>query len=112
MPTGEKKSNATKRSPEIKRDTTPDDFPAELRGEFEDLPQQLSANIGTVARAAVLGGGYFGISVTDDGGSVRLAIRHGNFAIDRRFYDVRKLESALAYCIGKLREPSAAAASE
>jgi hypothetical protein len=107
MPTGEKKSNATKRSPEVKRDTTPSDFPAELRGEFEDFPQQLSSNIGVVARASVAGGGYFGLSVTDDGGSVRLAIRHGNFAIDRRFYDVRKLEQALAYCIGKLREPPA-----
>jgi hypothetical protein len=104
MPTGEKKSNVSKRNPEVKRDTTPDDFPEELRGEFEDLPQQLAANIGVVARATVIGGGYFGLSVTDDGGSVRLAIRRGTFAIDRRFYDVRKLESALAYCIGKLRE--------
>jgi hypothetical protein len=105
VPTGERKSNATKRNTEVKRDTTPDDFPDELRGEFEHLPKQLTANLGTIAGIAVSGGGYFGISVTDDGGSVRLAIRHGAFAIDRRFYAIGKLESALAYCLGKLRDP-------
>lgn len=104
MPTGAKKPNATKRDTEVKRDTTPDDFPAELRGEFEQLPRQLAANIGAVARAAVVGGGYFGLSITDDGGSARLAIRRGSFVLDRRFYAVGKLEAALAYCVGKLRD--------
>jgi len=97
-------TNESKRPTTAKRDTTPDDFPAELLGEFSSISGQLATNIGTIAGLAINGGGYFGISVTDDGGSVRLAIRHGAFELDRRFYAVGKLEGALAYCLTKLRD--------
>jgi len=104
MPTrGEKKHESAAKRTES-RDTAPDDFPAELLGEFAEIPAQLAANIGTIAGIAVGGGGYFGISVTDDGGSVRLAIRHKSLNLDRRFYGIAKLEAALAYCLRKLRD--------
>lgn len=85
------------------RSTAPADFPTELDGEFGAIPTQTVANIGTIAGLAVVGGGYFGISVTDDGGSIRLAVRRGSFELDKRFYDLRKFDAALAYCLGKLR---------
>lgn len=81
----------------------PDDYPDSLDGEFAGLPAQTVQNIGTIAGLAVSGGGYFGLSVTDDGGSARLAIRHGSFALDKRFYGLAKFEGALAYCLSKLR---------
>jgi hypothetical protein len=104
MPTTGAKKNATRPKDSASTTQTPDDFPAELRGEFEEVGGQLAANIGTVAGMAVSSGGYFGISITDDGGSVRLAVRHGTLALDRRFYTVGQLESALAYLVGKLRD--------
>jgi hypothetical protein len=104
MPRGEKLRATPDRQTDYQRDTAPADFPAELGGEFNELPKQLAANIGTVATLAVSGGGYFGFSCTDDGGSVRLVIRHGPLELDRRFYAVGKLEQALAYCVTKLRD--------
>ena len=104
MPSQEKKTHASRPKNDKPAAQTPDDFPDELGGEFTEIPDQLAANLGTVAGMVVSGGGYFGISVTDDGGSVRLAIRHGTLALDRRFYALTKLESALAYCVAKLRD--------
>lgn len=104
MATKESKSNASGRPSYDKRDTAPDDFPTELDGEFANLPAQTVQNIGVIAGLAVTSGGYFGLSCTDDGGSVRLAIRHGSFALDKRFYAATKFEAALAYCLRKLRE--------
>lgn len=106
MPTKRGTKNATDATRTSARDTTPDDFPDELRGDFDALSGQLVENLGTIAALAVSGGGYFGISVTDDGGSVRLAIRHQSFNLDRRFYGIGKLEAALAYCLRKLRDAS------
>lgn len=104
MPTRGSKKDATASTGNTSRTHTPDDFPDELRGDFDEIPAQLAANIGTIAGIAVSGGGYFGISVTDDGGSARLAIRHKSFDLDRRFYGVGKLEAALAYCLRKLQD--------
>lgn len=100
----EKPSNARGRETNNQRDTAPDDYPAELRGEFERLHGQVVQNIATVAAAAISGGGYFGLSVTDDSGSLRLAIRHGAFALDKRYYGLAQFETALAYCMRKLGE--------
>jgi len=99
--TGDKK-NATRQKANQPATTTPDDFPEELGGEFEQMGGQLAANIGTVAAMVCSGGGYFGLSVTDDGGSVRLAVRHESLALDRRFYALGKFEAALAYLVRKL----------
>jgi len=104
MPRKQETTNATRRPSTNAGNTTPDDFPDELRGDFDSLSDQLAANIGAIAAIAVAGGGYFGISVTDDGGSARLAIRHKSFELDRRFYGIGKLEAALAYCLRKLRD--------
>jgi len=104
MPRKQETGNATRGPSKNTGNTTPDDFPDELRGDFDTLSDQLAANIGAIAAIAVSGGGYFGISVTDDGGSARLAIRHKSFELDRRFYGIGKLEAALAYCLRKLRD--------
>jgi len=106
MTTRGSKKDATTSAGNTSRSHTPDDFPDELRGDFDEIPPQLAANIGTIAGIAVGGGGYFGLSVTDDGGSARLAIRHKSFDLDRRFYGIGKLEAALAYCLRKLRDGS------
>jgi len=103
MASAREKKNAPSGQVNKPGNTAPDDFPEELRGEFEQIPSQLAANIGAIAALAVAGGGYFGISVPDDGGSCRLAIRHKSFELDRRFSGIGKLEGALAYCLQKLR---------
>jgi len=102
MPSTKGKDNDQRGPATHKADTTPDDFPDELSGDFAILPRQLVENIGTIAGLAVSGGGYFGISVTDDGGSCRLAVRNGSFVLDKRFSTIAKLEGALAYCLRKL----------
>lgn len=104
MPSAGDKKSGTRQKTNQPAATAPDDFPEELGGEFEEMGGQLAANIGTVASLAVRGGGYFGISVTDDGGSVRLAVRHESVTLDRRFYALGKLEAALAYLVRKLGE--------
>lgn len=103
MSTKKEAANATKGNTVAKRDQAPDDFPAELSGEFAELSDVTVKNVGAIAGLSVRGGGYFGISVTDDGGSIRLAVRNGSFALDKRFYAVAKFEGALAYCLNKLR---------
>jgi hypothetical protein len=103
MPTGDKKSNGKSTERQHSLPTTPDDFPAELLGEFREMGRVLTGNLGTIAGLACAGGGYFGFSVTDDGESCRLAVRHGQFTLDKRFSSIAKLEGALAYCLGKLQ---------
>jgi hypothetical protein len=104
MATKGKQTNAERRAVEPKGDVTPADFDFITSGDFSDLSGQIVQNIGVVAAATTSGGGYFGLSTTDDGGSCRLAVRHGSLVLDRRFYRLTDLESALAYCIRKLRE--------
>jgi len=79
-------------------------FAGEFVGEFADLPTTIENPIGVVARLVCSNGGYFGLSITDDGGSARLAIRTGKFVADRRFYRLTELEAALAKAFSKLRE--------
>jgi len=92
----------TKRTSDATPGDSEDFLAGEFSGEFTDLSDQLAANIGTIARLAVSNGGYFGISVSDDGVTSRLVIRRGTVATDRRFYRVTDLEHALAVALHKL----------
>lgn len=74
-----------------------------ISGEFTDIQPQLAANIGTIAGLAISGGGYFGLSVSDDGVSAKLVIHRGNLQTDRRFYRIADLEAALAKCLTVLK---------
>lgn len=87
-----------------REDSVPADFPAEYGGEFQQLSPQLCANLGTLAGLTLASGGYFGISITDDGGSVRLALRRGPFQFDKRFYSLAKFEGATAWVARRLEE--------
>ena len=102
MATKKETSSAERRATNTQGNIAPDDFPSELAGEFAEISEQTVRNIGTIAGLAVRNGGYFGISVTDDGGSCRLAVRNGPFVLDKRFSTAAKLEGALAYCLRKL----------
>jgi len=102
MPRKQETLNEPSRSGQGQRDIAPDDYPEELRGEFAKLPAQCVKNIGTIAGLTVSSGGYFGLSVTDDSGSLRLAVRHGAFVLDKRYYGLVQFETALAYCLRKL----------
>lgn len=84
----------------------PADFPSEFDGEFTGLSGQLLANLATLAGMAVGGGGYFGISITDDGGSIRLAIRRASFTFDKRFYNLHKFEGACAWLAQRMAADS------
>lgn len=79
-----------------------DEFDNEFPSEFAGFPKQLIANIGPVIERALLGGGYFGISISDDRGSCKLVVRHGPFEFDRRLPTINHLEQALAFCFRKL----------
>lgn len=83
---------------------TEDLFDGEFPGEFTDLPKTIENPLGVVARLVCSNGGYFGLSITDDGGSARLAIRTGKFVADKRFYRLTELEAALAKAFSRLRE--------
>lgn len=104
MPVSKGKGNVEPRGEGKREDTVPADFPAEFGGEFQSLSQQLCANLGTLAGLALVGGGYFGISITDDGGSIRLAVRSGSFQFDKRFYSLAKFEGATAWLARRLEE--------
>lgn len=80
-----------------------DIFAGSVTAQFGAIPKSIEAQVGLVARLTISAGGYFGLSVTDDGGSCRLAIRHGTLVADRRFYTLGDLEAALSTCYSKLR---------
>jgi hypothetical protein len=84
--------------------TLPDDFPSELRGEFSEFTDVNIRCIGIVAGHAVTGGGYFGLSVTDDGDSCKLVVRHKKLAFEKRCGSIKQLETLLAYCQRKLTD--------
>lgn len=104
MPTKKGTTDAKRGHTANQADTAPADFPTGLDGEFSRLPAQTVKNLGTIAGLAVADGGYFGISVTDDGGSCRLAVRHQQVVLDKRLYRLSHLDTALAYLLSKLRE--------
>jgi len=95
MATSKETKSGERRPISSKASVAPDDFPEEFDGEFVQLPSQLVKNIGVIAGLAVSGGGYFGISVTDDGGSCRIAVRNGSFVLDKRFSTITKLEGEI-----------------
>ncbi len=83
---------------------TADEFDSQFPPEFSGLPDQLVTNFGPIIRLALAGGGYFGISVSDDRNSCKLAVRCGQFIFERRLNGIKQLEAASAFCFGKLRE--------
>lgn len=82
----------------------PDDFPDELRGEFSAFSDVNRTCIGIIAGYAIVGGGYFGLSVTDDGDSCKLAIRCKKLAFEKRCGSLKQFEALLAYCQRKLTD--------
>ena len=95
------KNNGTRRSSELQHAVLPDDFPAELVGEFRELPQQFWTNFGTICGKVLAAGGYVGLSVTDDGGSAKLAVRCPLVSFEKRVYKFVDLERLTAYLLGK-----------
>lgn len=80
-----------------------DIFGAEFSGEFGNIPETLEAAIGAIARLAIVNGGYFGLSVTDDRVSCRFVLRTARFTADKRIYRLSDLSSALQISLKKLR---------
>jgi len=103
MTTKGSKTNAPSTKPKTEDAPSEDIFAGEQFGQFGQIPPGLEAAIGALCRITIQSGGYFGLSVTDDGGSCRLAIRSGGLSADRRFYALPDLETAIARCYAKLR---------
>lgn len=99
-----RKPNGQKKPDSLQPPALPNDFPDILRGEFERFGDVHTGNIGTIAALALRGGGYFGISVTDDGGSCKLAVRCGKVAFEKRCYSLVQFEALLAYSLKKLTD--------
>jgi len=76
---------------------------SEFVGEFGGIPASLEAAIGAICRLAVVNGGYFGVSVTDDRVSCRFVLRTERFVADKRLYRLADFEKALAVSLSKLR---------
>lgn len=95
------KTNATRAARELQHDVLPDDFPAELVGEFRELPQQFWQNFGVICGKCLAAGGYVGLSITDDGGSAKLAVRCPSVSFEKRVYKFSDLERLTAYLLGK-----------
>lgn len=77
-----------------------------LSEEFGNLPGQLTTNLGTVIGLVLRGGGYFGLSITDDGGAARIAVRCKRFTVDRRVYKLTDLQAVVSKIHTALRDPS------
>lgn len=73
-------------------------------GDFTELPGTLEPALGAVIRVCVRKGGYFGLSVTDDGGSAKLTVRTGRVTVDRRFYKLADFTAAIAKIFASLRD--------
>lgn len=96
--------NVIKRGTSTDKDTAAEDiFGADFDGEFGAIPQEVEAAIGAIARLAVINGGYFGLSVTDDRVSCRFVLRTGRFTADKRLYRLSDLNQALQISLHKLR---------
>lgn len=104
MPTKKDQSNAKPRTRAGKTDQVESQLDFEFSSEFSDLPEILCTNLGIILRLAIRNGGYFGLSVTDDGGSARLAIRCSRFTLDKRVYQLRQLELIASTVYSKLRD--------
>ena len=96
-------TSGSKRTTFTEPSSLPDDFPSELLGEFSDLPRQFWDNFGTVSGLALAKGGYIGLSVTDDGGSAKLAVRCSYVSFEKRVYKLADLERLTAYLLGKVK---------
>ncbi len=103
MPTKGVKTNATQRNKPTEPLGLPDDFPSELLGEFTELPERFWANFGTVCGLSLAHGGYVGLSITDDGGSAKLAVRCSYVSFEKRVYKLTDLERLTAYLLGKTK---------
>jgi hypothetical protein len=101
MATKGRRNYGTERAADVQRDVLPDDFPAELVGEFRDLPAQFWQNFGTICGRVLASGGYVGLSITDDGGSAKLAVRCALVSFEKRVYKFVDMERLTAYLLGK-----------
>ena len=102
-------SNPTRKS-EPKRTSAsesaifPDDFPLGLGNEFFGIPELFWRNYGVVTGRVLSRGGYIGISVTDDGGSCKLAVRCPYISFEKRLYKLADAESVIAYLLTKTQD--------
>lgn len=95
------KQNGTSRPAAHESVELPDDFPTELGHEFSQLPEQFWKNFGVVTGRVLARGGYIGLSVTDDGGSAKLAVRCPCVSFEHRVYKFTDLERLTAYLVTK-----------
>jgi len=63
---------------------------------FVELDRVTADNLGKLLRLALIGGGYFGISIPDDGGNCRLAIRCTRLVVDVRCHNFADFGTVLA----------------
>lgn len=103
MTTKRGETNATKRNKPTEPLGLPDDFPPELLGEFSNIPDRFWTNFGTICGLCLTGGGYIGLSITDDGGSVKLAVRCPYVSFEKRVYKLADLEAVTAYMLRKTK---------
>lgn len=80
----------------------PDDLPDDLKSSFGDLGEDFKRAFGPIVARACVGGGYVGFSVSDDGDSCKLVVRTARFAIEKRCYSVKQLDSLCTYVWSKL----------
>lgn len=104
MPTKGVKTNAKRTIASTEPTSLPDDFPSELVGEFTKLSGQFWQNFGTVSGRCLAHGGYIGLSVTDDGGSAKLAVRCPYVSFEKRVYKFGDLERLTAYLLTKTED--------
>lgn len=98
------KTNGPKPNSSDRATALPDDFPSDLRGEFDGLPTNVCTAYGIVAGLALAGGGYIGLSTTDDGSSCKLAVRAARLSFEKRVISIAQLEKLLVYCKNKLTD--------
>lgn len=98
------KQNGSKYAHPAQSASIPNDFPPELTGEFNELPSQLWTNFGVVCGRALAHGGYVGVSITDDGGSAKLAVRCPYVTFEKRIYKLADLERLIAYLLTKTQD--------
>lgn len=102
MTTKRSANNGRKGAGQAEETPLPDDFPAELVGDFATIPGTFWKNYGTVAGLVLARGGYIGLSITDDAGSGKLAVRCPRVSFDKRVYKFKDLETLVVYCLNKL----------
>lgn len=104
MPTKGAKNVQSSRKVELDATETTDPTSDIGGGDFTELPRTLEPALGAVVRVCTRGGGYFGLAITDDGGSAKLVVRTQHVVVERRFYKLTEFEAAIAKVFSSLRE--------